>query len=102
MRRLNIRVFGWKYIKWDLPIVEANEAIERVTNLDLDGYVIDAGEEYKQPGKALVVTQFMDRMRVGLSNTSMTLCLYRYPSYHPLLPWGEFLEKCDVNMSQVY
>ena len=52
LRARNIQVWGWHYVKGDNPIGEANKAIERVHQLNLDGYVIDAEAEYKQPGKA--------------------------------------------------
>ena len=32
----------------------------------------------------------------------MALSSYRYPSYHPQLPWAAFLEGCDLAMPQVY
>jgi hypothetical protein len=102
LHRLNIQVFGWHYVRGDYPITEANKAIERVTQLGLDGYVIDAEKEYKQPGKAIAARKFMDRLRAGLPDIFVALCSYRFPSYHPQLPWREFLEKCDVNMPQVY
>jgi hypothetical protein len=44
----------------------------------------------------------MQRLREGLPNTPVALSSYRYPSYHPQLPWREFLEGCDFNMPQVY
>ena len=102
LHRLNIQVWGWHYVKGDYPIAEAKKAIERVTNLGLDGYVIDAEKEYQNINKASAATQFMDQLRIGLPDTPVALCSYRYPSYHPQLPWREFLEKCDVNMPQVY
>lgn len=102
LHRLNIQAWGWHYVKGDYPIAEANKAIERVTKLGLDGYVIDAEKEYQKTNKASAATQFMDRLRDGLPDIPVALCSYRYPSYHPQLPWREFLEKCDINMPQVY
>ena len=102
LHRLNIQVYGWHYVRGDYPTNEAKKAIERVTNLGLDGYVIDAEKEYKQPGKAAAARIFMSRLRAGLPDTPVTLCSYRFPSYHPQIPWREFLEKCDANMPQVY
>jgi len=102
LRARGIQVFGWHYVKGYDPIGEANKAIERVTQLDLDGYVIDAEGEYKAPGRAEAARRFMSRLRAGLPETPVALCSYRFPSYHPQLPWREFLEKCDYNMPQVY
>jgi hypothetical protein len=97
-----IQALGWHYVKGDMPDAEANKAIQRVSELALDGYVIDAESEYKQSGKSAAARQFMSRLRAALPNTMIALSSYRYPSYHPQLPWREFLDKCDINMPQVY
>jgi len=102
LRARNIQVWGWHYVKGDDPLAEADKAIERVRQFSLDGYAIDAESEYKEPGKAAAATKFMNRLRAGLPNTTIALSSFRYPSYHPQLPWREFLEKCDLNMPQVY
>jgi len=102
LRARNIQVWGWHYVKGNDPIGEADKAIERVRGLNLDGYVIDAESEYKEAGKAEAAKRFMTRLRAALPNTPITLCSYRFPSFHPQLPWREFLEKCDYNMPQVY
>lgn len=102
LREQGIQVWGWHYVKGDDPLGEANKAVSRVKELNLDGYVIDAEAEYKQPGKASAASRFMNELRSGLPHTPVALSSYRYPSYHPRLPWREFLEKCDYNMPQVY
>jgi hypothetical protein len=102
LRARNIEVWGWHYVKGYNPVGEATKAIARVRQLDLDGYVINAEAEYKEPGKRAAAKKFMDRLRPGLPNTPIALSSYRYPRYHPQLPWREFLEKCDFNMPQVY
>jgi len=102
LRARGIQVYGWHYVKGENPTAEANKAIERVRQLNLDGYVIDAEAEYKEPGKAEAARRFMDLVRNALPNTPIALSSYRYPSYHPQLPWREFLEKCDLKMPQVY
>ena len=102
LRQLGIQVWGWHYVRGNNPLGEANKAIERVVNLQLDGYVIDAEGPYKERGKAAAAKKFMDRVRKGLPNTPIALSSYRFPSYHPQLPWREFLEQCDYNMPQVY
>jgi hypothetical protein len=102
LKERGIQVYGWHYVKGENPTAEANKAIERVRQLHLDGYVIDAEAEYKEPGKGDAARRFMGLVRKGLPNTPIALSSYRYPSYHPQLPWREFLEKCDLNMPQVY
>jgi len=102
LRARGIQVYGWHFCYGDNPLGEADKAIQRVQQLNLNGYVIDAEGNYKQPGKDVAAARFMERLRAGLPNTPIALCSYRYPSYHPQLPWKEFLEKCDYNMPQVY
>jgi len=98
----SIVCWGWQYVYGYDPIGEANKAIQRITQLGLDGYVIDAEAEYKQPGKSTAATTFMNQLRASLPNLPIALSSYRYPSYHPQFPWTAFLEKCDLNMPQVY
>ena len=97
-----LQAWGWHYLYGDDPVGEANTAIQRVRQTGVDGYVIDAEREYKAPGKATAAANFMNRLRQGLPNLPIALCSYRFPSYHPQLPWAAFLEKCNYNMPQVY
>ena len=97
-----IQAWGWHYIYGIDPVGEANKAIQRVKQLGLNGYVIDAEAEYQAPGKDKDARVFMSQLRSGLPNFPVALCSYRYPSYHPQFPWQAFLEKCDLNMPQVY
>jgi len=102
LRAVGIQIWGWHYVYGDSPTGEANIAIKRIKELNLDGYVIDAESQYKDPGKAAAAKTFMTRLRNGIGvNVPVALSSYRYPSYHPI-PWNEFLEKCDYNMPQVY
>ena len=102
LRARGISVWGWHYVYGSNPKGEASIAVKRTRQFDLDGYVIDAEIEYKQPGKANAARVFMKELRKGIPNTPVGLSSYRFPSYHPELPWKEFLEKCDYNMPQVY
>ena len=102
LRARGVQVWGWHYVYGDNPTGEANVAVQRCQQLRLDGYVIDAEKEYKQPGKAAAARTFMNIVRAGLPNTLIALSAYRYPSLHSQLPWAAFLEKCDLNMPQVY
>ena len=97
-----IQAWGWHYIYGENPISEANAAVYRIRQLQLDGYVIDAEAEYKKPGKREAAARFMSILRTAFPDMPMALSSYRYPSYHPSLPWREFLEKCDLVMPQVY
>ncbi|NPA26003.1 MAG: nuclear transport factor 2 family protein [Chloroflexi bacterium] len=100
LRRRGIRVWGWQYIYGRDPKAEANIAIRRVRDLNLDGFVIDAETEYKDKHAAAV--EYMTTLRQGLPNVPLALSSYRFPSYHPRFPWREFLERVDLNMPQVY
>jgi hypothetical protein len=102
LRGQGIQVWGWHYVYGIDPAAEAAIAVRRTRELGLDGYVIDAEAEYKEPGKANAARRFMRDLRTGLQNTPVALSSFRFPSYHPQLPWREFLEGCDYNMPQVY
>lgn len=103
LKARGIAAWGWHYVYGDAPNSEADIAIKRVRELSLDGYLIDAEGEYKEPGKDEAAKTFMSRLKSGLpSSTPVGLSSYRWPTYHPEFPWKEFLEKCDVNMPQVY
>lgn len=102
LRANGIRAWGWHYVRGDDPVREAQVAVGRTRELGLDGYVIDAESEYKQPGREVAARQFMEVLRAGLPTTPIALSSYRYPSYHMTLPWSAFLERCDINMPQVY
>lgn len=102
LRSAGIEVWGWHYVYGDSPTSEAQIAIRRVQELDLDGYVIDAETQYKASGKELSAKLFMQELKAGLGDTvPVALSSYRYPSLHPI-PWNQFLEKCDYIMPQVY
>jgi hypothetical protein len=102
LRSLGIQVWGWHYVYGNDPLGEANRAIQRIRQFNLDGYVIDAEAEYKQDGKKTAARKFMNHLRSALPDLTIALSSYRYPSLHPQLPWREFLELCDLNMPQVY
>jgi hypothetical protein len=102
LKARGIDVWGWQYIYGRDPAGEARIAVQRMQELGLDGFVINAEVEYKEPGKRAAATTYMRALRNGLPNTPLALSSYRYPTYHPQLPWREFLERCDWNMPQVY
>ena len=102
LRRRGIQAWGWHYVRGDDPVGEARAAVSRTRALGLDGYVIDAEKEYKQPGKGGAARTFMEHLRAGLPEAPVALSSYRYPRYHPEIPWTEFLVGCDYNMPQVY
>jgi hypothetical protein len=102
LRVNGIKVWGWHYIYGDNPTAEANIAITRIRQYNLDGYVLDVEKEYKESGKQASAKRFMSSLKTACPNVPLALSSYRYPSLHPQVPWKEFLEKCDLNMPQVY
>jgi hypothetical protein len=64
-----------------------------VTELGLQGYIIDAEHEFKQPSGASAARTFMTELRKGLPNKPVALCSYRFPSYHPQFPMECFFRK---------
>jgi hypothetical protein len=95
-----IEAWGWHYLFGDQPSQEAQKAISRIRELGVDGYVLDAEGHYK--GKFSSAKTFMSQLKSSINNIPIALSSYRYPSYHPQLPWNEFLKKVDLNMPQVY
>ena len=97
-----IQAWGWHYIYGDDPIGEADKAIQRVSELGLDGYAIDAEIQYNQRGMESAADAYMERLRTGLPNTPLALCSYRFPTVQPYFPFKNFLNRCDLNMPQMY
>jgi hypothetical protein len=97
-----IEVWGWHYVRGDQPLVEAQRAIKRISELGVDGYVIDAEEEYRDRAKAGAAGRFMEELRRHFPDLPMALSTYRYPRSHSALPFNEFLQACDYAMPQVY
>ncbi len=102
LKSKGILCYGWQYVYGYNPIGEANIAVQRVQGLGVDGFVIDAEDQYKLPGRDVAAAAYMDRLRASLPSLPIALSSYRYPTYHPGLPWEEFLQGCDYNMPQVY
>jgi hypothetical protein len=102
LRANGIQVWGWHYLYGDNPTGEANAAIMRVRQYNLDGYVLDVEKEFKQSGKQVAANKFMSTLRAACPNLTIALSSYRYPSLHPQIPWKEFLEKSDLSMPQMY
>jgi len=96
-----LAVWGWQTVRGNNPDSEAKIAIQRVQALGLDGYVINAEAEYKQPGMETAARQFMSAVRDGLT-VPIALSSYRFPNYHPEFPWSAFLEKCNYHMPKVF
>ena len=102
LKKEGVVVWGWHYIVGEDPLSEARKAIQRVRELDLEGYIVNAEQEFKRPGMDVAARKYMYELRNALPDTNIALSSYRFPSYHPQFPWKAFLENCDLNMPQVY
>ena len=102
LRAQGIQVWGWQYIYGENPIGEARVAAQRVLELGLDGFVVNAEKEFKESGKDVSARRYMRELRDALPDTPIGLSTYRFPTIHPQFPYSEFLEKCDINLPQVY
>jgi hypothetical protein len=102
LRSAGISVLGWHYVRGDDPIGEARIAVDRMKALGLDGYVIDAEIEYRNPAKKVAASRYMQDLRKGLKKTPISLSSYRYPQIHRGFPFETFLERCEYAMPQVY
>lgn len=103
LKSKGIVVWGWHYVYGDNPEAEAGVAYRRILETGVSGYVINAEAHYK--GKTRSAQLFGKRLK-GLLETipgfPIALSSYRYPEYHPELPWYDFLKRCDFAMPQVY
>jgi len=102
LKAVGIQTWGWQYIAGDNPLGEARKAIQRLKKLNLDGFVINAEDEYKATGKDVAAREYMTALRDALPDLPVALSSYRFPSYHPQVPWREFLKKCTYNMPKVF
>jgi hypothetical protein len=105
MDEVGLKKIGWQYLYGRQPEKEADRALERIQRFGLQGYVLDAEQEYKLMG-AKAANKYMQRLRAG-SDVPLALCSYRFPSLHAEFPWHAFLnwlsvEKGDCHMPQVY
>ncbi len=103
LRGAGVRVWGWQYIyageDYD-PEAQAATAVQRVTQLGLEGFVVNAEVEFK--GQPEAAARYMQALRAGLPTLPVALSSFRFPKLHQDFPWKEFLAHCDINMPQVY
>lgn len=102
LRSYEIAVWGWHFLYGRYPTQEADIAIRRIQELELDGYVLDVEGPYKHDGRRDAAVSFMNRLKSALGDYPLALSSYRYPSWHPQIPWDVFLEGCEINMPQFY
>lgn len=102
LRSRGVQAWGWQYIYGHNAHTEAQIAIQRTREFNLDGFVVNAEIEFKQKGMEVPARQYMQELRAGLPNTPIGFSSFRYPSMHRPIPFELFLEYSDINMPQVY
>lgn len=101
LHAVGIVVFGWQYVYLLRPSLEAETAAARCVITGCDGFVIDAEKECKS--KPAEAAEYCERLTYLLpDNISIGLSSYRFPSYHPELPWDIFRGVCAYDAPQVY
>ncbi|MEI7989369.1 MAG: nuclear transport factor 2 family protein [Chloroflexota bacterium] len=102
LKERGIKVWGWQYVYGEQPLEEGRIAVRRVQELGLEGFSIDVEREYEDNNKKAAANRYMNELRANLKDVAIAISSYRFPSYHTLVPWREFLNQCDYNMPQVY
>jgi hypothetical protein len=100
LKGAGIQAWGWQFVYGNEPFGEADIAVHRIKALGLDGFVVNAEMDYK--GKHAAASAYMESLKARVAGIPVALSSFRYPSYHPELPWTEFLSGCEYNMPQVY
>lgn len=97
-----IQAIGWQYIYYG-SIAEADTAIRLCQQFGIDGFIVNAENQFDHAGMDGAARNYMSRLRSGLGDDFVIgLSSYRYPSQHADFPWKSFLTYCNINMPQVY
>ncbi|HEX7152270.1 MAG TPA: hypothetical protein VF618_12350 [Thermoanaerobaculia bacterium] len=99
-RKQGLSVWGWHYIYGNFPEAEADRAAELVTKFGLQFYIYNAEKHHY--GRAKQAKTFIERLRKNLPNTKLGFSSFKYPTYHPELPWKTFAAAAHFLMPQVY
>lgn len=102
LRMRGISVWGWQYIYGRYPDSEADMAIRRIREFDLDGFVVNAELEFKAAGMKTIARRYMQRLRNAYPDLPIGISSYRFPTFHSPFPFNDFLEYCDFAAPQVY
>jgi len=102
LRMRGISAWGWQYIYGRYPDSEADMAIRRIREFDLDGFVVNAELEFKAAGMGEVAKRYMRRLRNAFPDLPIGLSTYRFPTLHREFPFDAFLSFCDFAAPQVY
>jgi hypothetical protein len=101
MKAVGIESWGWGAVYRSTWSQGADRAIEAMRkHPDLVGYILDAEAPIKNAHAE--ATALMKKLRYYLPSMPIGLSSYRFPKYHPELPWTEFRSQCDFDIPQVY
>jgi hypothetical protein len=103
-----VEPIGWTYSRGAMASSEADLLSSIVSDVGFDRLVIDAEQEYQgHPGYAIALMDAL-REKLGKADSSQAdqvqvgLSSYYLPNNHPSFPWGEFAQRVDFWMPQVY
>lgn len=96
-----IEVWGWQYVYGLRPEQEIERALMRIRQTGVTGFVVNAETQFKLKERHPAAKLYMEGLR-GATEIPIGFSSFKYPSYHPQLPWDIFLHYCDVWMPQVY
>lgn len=99
-RAAGIQVWGWAWLWLRDPAAEAAVAAQIVTDLAMDGFIVNA--EHPAKGRYTESDLYIQTLRERVGDLPVGLSSYRYPQLHTALPWEVFLSRCDWNLPQVY
>lgn len=102
LRMRGISAWGWQYIYGRYPELEADMAIRRIKEFDLDGFVVNAEKEFKFASMAGQAERYMKRLRAAFPDLQIGVSTYRFPVLHPEFVYDAFMKYCDFSAPQVY
>lgn len=102
LRGVGVRVWGWQYCYGQQPEYEEKVATQRIQELKLDGFIVDAESEFKAPGMGKKAEIYLSRLKANNAGVTIAFSSFRFPHYHMEFPWDVFFKYCDLNMPQVY
>lgn len=102
LRGMGIHAWGWQYVYGINPAGEEKVATQRIKELGLDGFIVDAEVEFKAPGFGARAETYLKALRANNPGLTIAFSSFRFPHYHMEFPWSVFFKYCDINMPQVY
>jgi hypothetical protein len=105
LQAAGIEVWGWHYCYGYYPDQEAQVAVKRISELHLDGYILDVEGEFKTTFAADAAnraTTLCTLIRKSFPTYPLGFSSFRFPNYHQEFVWSVFYKYCDFNLPQVY